>query len=80
MILGSWAGLPKSSNLNFIEYLWGLLKRKVGRHTITSKEELKNRSHLEWNPINPEDCKRLVGALPTRISAAIKAKRGPTKY
>lgn len=70
----------QSPDLNPIEHLWGLLKRRVRRHTINNREELKRYLRLEWNAITAEDCKNLVSCLPKRISAVIKAKGGPTKY
>lgn len=70
----------QSPDLNPIEHLWGILKRKVRRHTITTKEDLKRRLREEWNNISTEDCKKLVTSLPARISAVIKARGGPTKY
>lgn len=70
----------QSPDLNPIEHLWGLLKRRVRRHTINNKEDLKRCLRLEWNSITVDDCKKLVNSLPKRISAVIKAKGGPTKY
>lgn len=70
----------QSPDLNPIEHLWGILKRKVRRHTITTKEELKRRLRQEWNALTEEQCKNLVGSMPRRIAAVIAAKGGPTKY
>ena len=33
-----------------------------------------------WDKIEPEEVQRLVESMPRRVSAAIKAKRGYTKY
>lgn len=70
----------QSPDLNPIEHLWGLLKRRVRRHTISNKEDLKRCLRLEWSSITTEDCDKLVRSIPKRISAVIKAKGGPTKY
>lgn len=70
----------QSPDLNPIEHLWGLLKGKIRRHKINTKEELKCRLLQEWNSIRPEECKKLVSSMPKRISAVIMAKGGPTKY
>lgn len=74
----SWP--PQSPDLNPIEHLWSILKRKIREHSITSKETLKNCLIQEWNAITPEECKMLVSSLPKRIRAVIKAKGFTTKY
>lgn len=70
----------QSPDLNPIEHLWGILKRKVREHSITSKRVLKNALLDEWNAITADECKKLVNSMPQRIAAVIKAKGGPTKY
>ena len=70
----------QSPDLNPIEHLWDILKRKIREHSITSKTALKNVLILEWNAISAETCARLVRSMPQRISDIIKANGGPTKY
>jgi len=43
---------PQSLDLNPIEHLWDLLKRRIRQHTITSKDMLKQVMVEEWNKIS----------------------------
>ena len=70
----------QSPDLNPIEHLWDILKRKIREHSITSKTALKNALIQEWDAISAETCARLVRSMPQRIAAVIKANGGPTKY
>lgn len=73
---------PKSPDLNPIENLWNLLKRKV-RETgkiITSKNSHWDLIEECWNAITPEECKKLIHSIPRRIKACIEARGGHTKY
>ncbi len=57
-----------SPDLNPIENLWGIVKRKKA----TVKET--------WASIPPQQCHKLITSMPRRIKAVIKAKGAPTKY
>ena len=35
---------------------------------------------VEWGEIKAEECQKLIGSMPRRIEAFIKAKEGHTKY
>lgn len=71
---------PQSPDLNPIEHLWSILKRKIKEHSITSKTALKNSLVQEWQAITRQDCTKLVRSMPARISAVIKSKGGPTRF
>lgn len=71
---------PQSPDLNPIEHLWALLKRKMLTHSIQSKSHLKLLLTQEWNAITVAECEKLVACMPKRIAAVIKAKGGVTKY
>ncbi|GFU94223.1 transposable element Tc1 transposase [Trichonephila clavipes] len=66
--------LPQSPDLNVLENLWSQLKKSVHKHTITSKEDLKNVLKEEWTKITVETTKKLVESMPKRLQAVIKAK------
>lgn len=70
----------QSPDLNPIEHLWGILKKKISTRKITSITHLKAVIQEEWENLNPLICKRLVDSLPRRIAEVIKNKGGPTKY
>ena len=78
IVLLKWPA--QSPDLNPIEHLWCILKRKIREHKITSKTALKKALIQEWNAISAVECARLVRSMPQRIAAVIKSKGGPTKY
>ncbi len=63
-----------SPDLNPIENLWGIVKRKMRYARPNNAEELKAAI------ITPEQCHRLIDSMPRRIAAVIQAKGAPTKY
>ncbi len=70
-----------SPDLNPIENLWGIVKRKM-RDTRPNKadDDLKAAIKTTWASITPEQCHRLIASMPHRNDAVIHAKGGPTKY
>lgn len=72
----------QSPDLNPIEHLWGVLKRKLATYKTppTSMEELWTRVQKEWEAISAEECQKLVETMPNRVAAVLKAKGGYTKY
>uniref|UniRef100_A0A8C5FVX7 Transposase n=1 Tax=Gadus morhua TaxID=8049 RepID=A0A8C5FVX7_GADMO len=69
-----------SPDLNPIENLWGIVKRKMRDARPNNAEELKATIKATWALITPEECNRLVDSMPRRIAAAIQAKGAATKY
>ncbi len=55
-----------SPDLNPIENLWGIVKRKMIEATIKAT----------WASITPEQCHGLIASMPRRIDAVIHAKGG----
>ncbi len=69
-----------SPDLNPIENLWGIVKRKMWYARPNNAEELKATIRATWALITPEQCHRLIDSMPRRIAAVIQAKGAPTKY
>ncbi|KAL0193782.1 hypothetical protein M9458_012078 [Cirrhinus mrigala] len=69
-----------SPDLNPIENLWGIVKRKMRYARPNNAEELKATIRATWALITPEQCHRLVDSMPRRIAAVIQAKGAPTNY
>ncbi|KAI2661415.1 Transposable element Tcb2 transposase [Labeo rohita] len=71
------ANLP---DLNPIENLWGIVKRKMRNKRPKNADELKATVKETRASISPQQCHRLITSMPRRIEAVIKAKGAPTKY
>ncbi len=65
-----------SPDLNPIEHLWGIVKRKIRNETKKWKATVKE----TWASIPPQQCHKLITSMPRRIESVIKAKGAPTKY
>ncbi len=78
VIVLDWpANLP---DLNPIENLWAIIKRKMRDTRPNNADDLKAAIKATWASITPEQCHRLISSMPRRIDAVIHAKGGPTKY
>jgi hypothetical protein len=71
---------PYSPDLNPIENLWAILKRRVAAHNPTTTEELKAAILTEWHSITPSQCARLVKSMPARCQAVLNNGGNMTKY
>ncbi len=60
-----------SPDLNPIENLWGIVKRKMRYARPNNAEELKDAIRATWALITPEQCHRLIDSMPRRIAAVI---------
>ncbi len=69
-----------SPDLNPIEHLWGIVKRKMRDTRPNNANDLKAAIEATWALITPEQCHRLIVFMPSRIDAVIHAKGDPTKY
>lgn len=78
--LMSWPA--QSPDLNPIEHLWGLLKRKIYDYEYPAEgvDEIWDRAAEAWSKITLEEVQNLIRSMPRRIEAVIKAKGGHTKY
>ncbi len=71
------ANLP---DLNPIENLWGIVKRKMRDTRPNNADDLKAAIKATWASIPPQQCHKLITSMPRRIEGVIKAKGAPTKY
>lgn len=73
---------PQSPDLNPIEHLWAILKRRLNQYEEPPKGllELWERVQVEWDRIDEQTCRRLIESMPRRIEAVIKAKGMWTNY
>ncbi len=69
-----------SPDLNSIENLWSIVKRKMRNKRQKNADELKATVKEIWSSITPQQCHKLITSMPRRIEAVIKAKGFPTKY
>lgn len=76
----SWPA--QSPDLNPIENLWAILKRRLNRYDTPPKGILELWSRVEetFPSITVDDCKRLIESMPRRIAAVLKSKGKWTKW
>ncbi len=67
-------------DVNPIENLWGIVKRKMRDTRPNNADDLKATVKETWASIPPQQCHKLITSMPRRIEAVIKAKGAPTKY
>ncbi len=65
------ANLP---DLNPIDNLWGIVKRKMRDTRPNNADDLKATVKETWASIPPQQCHKLITSMPRRIEAVIKAK------
>ena len=75
-----WPG--NSPDLNPIENLWSLIKRRLAAETITTKQQLISKIiHIWYHDPNMNDMlHNLVDSMPRRIASVINAIGGHSKY
>ncbi|KAK3541959.1 hypothetical protein QTP86_008150 [Hemibagrus guttatus] len=69
-----------SPDLNPIENLWGIAKRKMRNKRPKIADEMKATVKETWASIPPQQCHKLITSMPRQIEAVIKAKGAPTEY
>ncbi len=69
-----------SPDLNPIENIWGIVKRKMRDTRPNNADDLKAVIKATWAFITPEQCHWLIASMPHRTDAVVHVIGGPTKY
>src|SRR5205085_9202716 len=72
----------QSPDLNPIEHLWALLKRRLNQYETPPRGmlELWERIYFQFYKITEDECMRLYESMPRRIEAVLMAKGMWTDY
>ena len=70
----------QSPDLNCIENLWSIIKKKVKKENSQNLHQLYKVVKLAWSNIDTEICTKLIHLMPKRCNAVIKSKGFSTKY
>lgn len=63
---------PYSPDLNIIEFVWGIMKRRLEQKNITTIEALKEEISNVWESLTLQTINSLVESLPKRLSACVQ--------
>ncbi len=61
-----------SPDLNPIEHLWGILKRKVEERKVSNIQQLRDVVMEEWKRTPVTTCEALVNSMPKRVKAVLE--------
>ncbi len=70
----------KSPNLNPIEHLWDILKRKVEERMVANISQLRDVVMEEWKRTPVATCEALGNSMLKRVKAVLENNGGHTKY
>ena len=71
---------PQSPDLNVIENVWSMIKRKIDLNKASTNEEIFDIVKKEWDSIPQCEIQKLIDSMERRIKSVISAKGGNTKY
>uniref|UniRef100_A0A8C7DEI0 Transposase n=1 Tax=Oncorhynchus kisutch TaxID=8019 RepID=A0A8C7DEI0_ONCKI len=77
-ILGPWPG--NSPDLNPIENLWSILKRRLDKQKPTNSDKLQALIMQEWAAISQDVAQKLIDSMPGRIAEVLKKEGQHCKY
>ncbi len=69
-----------SPDLNQIEHLLGILKRKVEERKVSNIHQLRDVVMEEWKRSPVAICEALVSCMPKTVKAVLENNSGHTKY
>ncbi len=61
-----------SPDLNHIEHMWVILKRKVEEHKVSNIHQLCDVVMEEWKRTPVATCEALVNSMPKRVKAVLE--------
>lgn len=72
----------RSPDLNPIEHIWDMLKRKIKSvsNPPETLSEIRSAARAAWESIPQVDIKNLIQSMPDRMQAVIKARGGNTQF
>ncbi|CAK1592751.1 unnamed protein product [Parnassius mnemosyne] len=72
----------RSPDLNPIEHVWGMFKRKIKSSFKPPQtlNELRNAALAAWDSIPQVDVRNIIQSMPDRMQAVIRARGGNTRY
>ena len=73
---------PNSPDLNPIEPIWGVLKSRVAARPGSQKslDTLWKAAQAVWEEMTEEEMGEIMGSMPGRVKAVLKAKGGYTRF
>ncbi|CAJ0953436.1 unnamed protein product [Ranitomeya imitator] len=77
-ILGPWPG--NSPDLNPIENLWSIIKRRVDKQKPTNSGKIQALIMQEWTAISQDLVQKLIESMPGRIAEALLVQDENTAY
>jgi DDE superfamily endonuclease len=72
----------QSPDLNPIENVWAIIKRRISRkrHKIKNTKDIVAAVKKEWEFLTVQDYIKCIDSMKKRVHLCIKAKGGPIKY
>ena len=73
---------PQSPDLNLMEHVWALVKRKLNEYPTLAKGMVQwwERVQTSFHSITCEQCQKLYHIMPNRIRVVLASKGGWTIY
>lgn len=72
----------RSPDLNPIEHIWDMLKRKIKTNSNRpdTLNQLRSAALVAWDSIQQVDIRNIIQSMPERMQAVIRARGGNTRY
>ena len=70
----------RSPDLNPLEHVWDILKRRMYHRDCRGLQELYSALREEWHGIPQDDLDNLIASMPRRVGEVIAQRGGHTHY